>query len=73
MEITRNQIEKVKKDWEKIAKEEIDVQLIRSTFYCFCSELASLRLLKAYRNTEKADCGHSDNLKSFYFSLETNL
>jgi len=64
---------RIKKDWEHTAKESIDVQLINNTFYGFCSEIASLRLLKKYRNSIKADCGFSDNLKSFYFRLETTL
>lgn len=63
---------RVKTDWENTATESVDVQLINDTFYGFCSELASLRLLKAYRSTDKADCGYSDNRKTFYFRLETN-
>ena len=70
--ITTQQEKRVKKDWEVIAKETLDIKIIDDTIYAFCSEIASLRLLKAFRNTDKADCGFSVNTGNFYFRLETN-
>lgn len=61
----------LQKDWEKLAGEPVKVEFINTTYYGLCSELASLRILKAYRKVSKADCGYSENLKSHYFRLET--
>lgn len=76
MTITTNQIERVQNDWTSIAKENVRVEFISGTFYGFCSELAALRLAVKYTKsladgTAKAD--YSENLKSWFFRLETSL
>jgi len=58
------------KDWAEIAKEEIRVEQIKGAVYGFASELAVLRLLAKYRNAANARHGFSENLNSWYFSLE---
>ncbi len=73
MEITANDIQRVKTNWENISKEVVKVEFISGTLYGYCTELASLRLLKAYRGTDKSDCGYSENLETHYFRLETDL
>jgi len=70
MTITKRQIESLKTDLNKIAKENIEIEIICDTIYAYCSELASLRLLKAYRKAENANCGFSENLNTFYFRIE---
>jgi hypothetical protein len=72
---TKNQLKRLKKEWELITKEEINFDFIEETgtFYAFGSELASLRLLKEYRNAKGADCGYSKNLKMHFFRLQTTL
>jgi hypothetical protein len=71
MEFTESQIKGVNRDWNKLAGETVRVEVIKRTFYAFGTELASLRLLKAHRNYPQADSGYSENLKTFYFRLET--
>lgn len=66
---TNTQKERLSKEWSSIAKEKIEVEVIKDSIYAFCSELASLRLLKKYRLSSNADCGYSENLKTFYFRL----
>ena len=70
MEITTRQIESTKRDLERISKENVTIEVICDTIYAYCSELASLRLLKAYRKAENADCGFSEDLNTFYFRIE---
>lgn len=70
MTLTQRQIEATQKDLENICKENVQLEVICETIYAYCSELASLRLLKAYRKSENADAGYSENLKTFYFRLE---
>lgn len=64
-------MKRVKKDWSIMAGEKIDVNQINNTLYGFGSELATLRLLKAYRYADKARQGYSENLGTFYFALDT--
>ena len=73
MEITLNQIKRIKKDWEDIAKEDVRIEQVGGAIYGICSELASLRLLKAYRTSlDDAKADYSTNLNQFYFRLEIN-
>jgi len=46
------------------------VEYIKGVFYVFGSELATLRLLKAYRLNRFSRQGFSSNRESFYFALE---
>ena len=48
------------------------VELINDTVYYFGSELATLHLLKAYRNSDKARVSYSVNLSSHFFALDVN-
>ena len=73
MKYTQNQIERLKEDWTKIAGENVEVEIVVETIYGFCSELASLRLLKYYRLSKNADCGFSENLKKHFFSLSPDF
>lgn len=61
---------RAKKEWEKISKEPLEVEKIKGTVYAFGSELATLRLLKKFRDIKKARADYSTNLKKFYFSLD---
>lgn len=70
MEITSNQIERVRRDWLTIAGEQIEVTFISGTFFAYGSELAMLRLLKAYRQNKSAHQSYSSNASKFYFSLD---
>ena len=66
-------VSSLKSDLERIAKEEITIEVIDTTIFAYCSELASLRMLKAYRKADNADCGYSENLNTYYFTLETGI
>lgn len=73
MEITAQFEKRLKSDWQKMAKEAIDLQIISGTPYAFCSELAALRIANKYpkqvfEGTAKA--AFSENLKTWFFRLE---
>lgn len=71
--ITETQIARVANDWNRHANETLEVELIGGALYGFGSEVATLRLLKQYRNVKTANCGFSENLNKFYFVLEGNF
>lgn len=76
MPLTENQIERVKKDWQRSAKDEpIEVEAKGGAIYAFGSELACLRLAYKYRRSDsnKVHAAYSENLKTWFFSLEVNL
>lgn len=63
---------RAKSEFEKHAKEALEVRDIGGAVYTFGSELACLRLFYVYRNCgDRAFAGFSENLKSWYFRLET--
>ena len=67
-------IKRVTQEFEKYTKDEkITVENIGGAYYAFGSELATLRLLKAYRNTKTARQDWSENLGEWYFVLETSF
>ena len=63
-------VARVKRDWERIAGETLQVQQLTGAVYAFGSELATLRLLKEYRQSSGATANHSENRDAFYFRLE---
>ena len=73
MEITFGQLKRINNDFEKIAEHTGCTEIVCGCLYHYTAEIGTLRLLKKYRMNEKADCGYSENLKSYYFRLETNL
>lgn len=66
-------IEQLKKQlslWESITQEPIELTLIKSGLYGFCSELAALRLFKAYNSymrNNNTKCAYSENRKTWFF------
>jgi hypothetical protein len=67
MNLNRAQI-----DLEKIAKETLELKELGGAIYAFGSELAVLRLFHQYRHSgDRAAAGFSENMKSWYFRLET--
>lgn len=69
-EITRAQFERTVKELEKHAKEKAtEIRFDDGAFYFFGSELATLRLFKAYQNTPGIGADYSKNLGTFYFFL----
>ena len=74
MKLTTNKLKEMKAYWETMTKEEIEINFHGGVFACLCSELGTLRLLKAYRYAgDKISQGFSENTGNYYFSLETNL
>jgi hypothetical protein len=61
---------------KSIAKEPVEVEYTKGSFYVFGSELATLRIFMKYSNkgkhnpNDKFDVGYSSNLKKFYFRME---
>ena len=74
MEPTQQQLDRLKTDWEKLAKEPVEIRYVGGTFYAFGSELAMLRLCYAYRysDKDKVAFGFSKNMEA-WFSLDTEF
>ena len=65
-------IVKAKREFEKHAKETLDVISLGGALYAFGSELACLRLERAYRYCDdRAKAGFSEARQTWYFRLET--
>ena len=67
MTATPNQIARTQIDYSAIAGEPVKVEQIGGAIYAFGSEVATLRLFRKMPNMRQ---GYSDNLKTFYFSVE---
>ena len=70
--MTEHQIMRLTKDLSAIAKEPITVEHSKGAYYAFGSELAVLRLFHKY-NSPKCRAGYSENMKTWYFSIETRF
>ena len=70
--MTKAQINRLQRDWNNMAGEEVAIEQVGGAIYAFCSELAALRMFHKY-NTEKAKVGFSKSLKTWFFSLEVSL
>jgi len=65
-------LNRTKTEFEKYAKETLELKELSGAIYALGSELACLRLFYTYRNCgDRAVTGFSENLKSWYFRLET--
>ena len=62
-------IKRVKQEWERYAKEPLEIRFSSGVYDAFGSELATLRLLKAFRNSKKASQEYSPVYKKHVFSL----
>lgn len=65
---TSQQLERVKRDLQAIAKENLTVELIGGCIYAFGSELACLRLEHKYNNTISY-CDFSKPRNSYFFVI----
>lgn len=65
--MTPAQLQRVEQDYSKIAGEPVTVDRICDTLYVYGSELATLRLFRKMPNKRQ---GYSENLQTFYFSLD---
>lgn len=61
---------RVRFDWWEWSQETLEIRSIGGCLYAFGSEVATLRLLKKYRESKNARADYSVNLRTFYFSLE---
>jgi hypothetical protein len=60
-----------KREFEMLAKSELDVQNIGGALYAFGSELACLRLERVYRNCgDRVRADYSENRNTWFFRLE---
>lgn len=64
---------RVRSDWWALSGEAMEIRSIGGALYAFGSEVATLRLLKKYRECAKARADFSENLGTFFFSLEVNV
>lgn len=65
--VTAEQLKRTEREYQGIAGEPVKVQVIAGTLYAFGSEVATLRLFRKMPNMRQ---GFSDNLNSFYFSVD---
>ena len=64
--------QRAKETWEQIAKEPLEIQNIKGYLYAFGSELATLRLFKAFVSSKGARQNTADDGR-FYFVLEARF
>jgi hypothetical protein len=64
---TKSQLNRIEKEYSAIAGEKVTVEQIGSTMYAFGSELATLRLFRKMPNMRQ---GFSENMNTFFFSIE---
>ncbi len=69
MKATAQQLERVTRDLQAIAKENLTVELIAGCIYAFGSELACLRLEHKYNNRAKSYCDFSKPRNSYFFVI----
>lgn len=70
--VTPAMIEKTKAMFSTIAKESVEVEFFGDHFAAYGSELATLRLYRKY-NGASITQAWSENLKTFYFRLDTPM
>ena len=65
-------LNRAKTEFEKHAKETLELKELSGAVYALGSELACLRLFYVYRSCgDRAHSAYSENLKSWFFRLET--
>lgn len=65
-------LKRAKTEFEKHAKEALELKELGGALYAFGSELACLRLFYKYRHCgDRAKTGFSANLNTWFFRLET--
>jgi len=69
-ELSTSSLNRVQRDWERVAKEPMELEWIKGALYGFGSELAVLRLFHHYRRSPNARAQYSGNRRSWVFSLE---
>lgn len=70
--MTEAQLNRLQRDWNKMAGEAVTIEKIGGTIYAFCSELGALRMFRKY-NFKQARADFSKPRGSWFFSLETSL
>ena len=75
--VTKDQMNRLRSYWVEITKDnDVEIETIRDTIYCFCSELSMLRLLAKYTNNgenvvaDNITMGFSVNLSKHYFAID---
>lgn len=68
---TATQLDRLEKDWTKMAGEEVKVQQTGGAYYALGSELTCLRLFHKYHHCgDRAKASYSKDRKAWYFRLE---
>lgn len=67
MTATAAQIARTQAEYSSIAGEPVTIEQIGGAIYAFGSELATLRLFRKMPNMRQ---GYSENMGTFYFSVE---
>lgn len=70
MQLSTEKLTRIKKDWERIAGEKVEVELTNEYIYGFGSELATLRIFKKYRYCENFSQDYNKNINKFFVSLD---
>lgn len=68
--MTNAQAARTAADWSKIAGETVRVEEIGGAIYGFCGELGALRLFHKFQNPTKCRAAFSQNMGTWYFSVE---
>jgi hypothetical protein len=69
-EITDSHVQRWQKDCSYYAEETVTVEKVKSTLYCYGSELAMRRVEYTFRHSKNTTFGYSKTLETWYFGLE---
>ncbi|CCH01276.1 hypothetical protein FAES_3267 [Fibrella aestuarina BUZ 2] len=68
-DITPAQLARLTSDFNQMAKQPVQVEIISETAYAYGTELAVLRIWSKYKASPKTAYGYSTNLNTWFFSL----
>lgn len=68
--MTEAQAARTAREFSQIAGVPVTIEEIKGTLYGYCSELGALRLFHKYSNPQKCRAAYSQNLRTWYFSIE---
>lgn len=68
--MTEAQAARTATDWTKIAGDRVTIEEIKDVIYGFTSELGALRLFHKFSCPSKCRAGYSQNMGSWFFSVD---
>ena len=66
--MTQAQHDRVQREYSHLAKENVELECIAGIIYAFGTELATLRLYKHFRGSDRSECEWSPSLQRWFFT-----